>query len=615
MNTCEVKPINQQLFIDFFNEHPKGAALYDKNGILQKVNVVLQRKWALFDKHGLKFSSLFKSEVFTSEEKDKLRAGETLCFIQPARFSIISSRDSDGNISGYIFFCQSQDTEACSSISREEKIKQLKDINEKVAKAVPDTILLINRELVVERVIAYARETCITPAVVNCRIDELPGFTYPEATRKLMATQVTRCMQNSEPLTVEFSLPGHTGEIVYFQLRLVPMHQSYVVAYIRNITNQVNAQHELEQSKSLMEMALSNSNIATYIFNYNLYKACDKRTCNHCFQFYGMDNKLLRQNSYICKSLEKLRHTEDTQSFFYLFDKIRNDRLSKFTVDFRLKDNNGVYRSYEVMGKAQEKDTEGMPTVVVGCIIDNQHRIEYENTLIEAKEKAEKADRLKTQFLANMSHEIRTPLNAIVGFSELISEEEDMEVRKEYSNIIKTNNELLLRLINDVLDISKIESDMITFTLSEIELPMVMEEVYSTICLRVPASVKLVLDSCKFVIIRTDKNRFMQILINLLNNAIKYTEQGTIRFGYTIEEKFVKFHISDTGKGIPVEAQERIFNRFVQLNDSSQGIGLGLAICKGLLLKLGGNISVTSEVGKGSTFTFTLPIAYKGVKN
>lgn len=615
MGTSEVSPINQQLFIDFFNEHPNGAALYDERGILQKVNIVLKKKWSFFDKHGLKFGSLFDSELFTSVEKKMLRSGETLCFIKPTRFFITPCKDENGAIAGYIFFCQEKGVGACQRLTQDEKIQELKDINENVAKAVPDTILLINKDLIVEKIIAYAAETCITPAALNHRIDELPGFIYPDITKKLMVKQVTKCIKNSEAITLEFSLPGHTSEIVYFQLRLVPMHRSYVIAYIRNISHLVEAQHQLERSKSLMEMALSNSNIATYIFNYNLFRTCDKHTCNHCFQFYGMNNRHLRQNTYICKSLQKLRHPDDKESFFYLFDKIRNDRLSKFSVDFRLKDDDGNYRSYEVIGKAQEVDKNGQPSIVLGCIIDNQHRVDYENTLIEAKEKAEKADRLKSQFLANMSHEIRTPLNAIVGFSELMSEEEDIAVRQEYSSIIKSNNDLLLRIINDVLDISKIESDMVTFNFCEVALPAVMEDIYSTINLRVPDSVKLVLDPCKFVIIRTDKDRFMQILINLLTNAIKHTEHGYIRFGYKIEEENVKFYVSDTGKGIPDEDKERIFNRFVQLNDATQGIGLGLAICKGLLLKLGGNIAVTSQVGEGSTFTFTLPLMNRKIKN
>lgn len=613
MEMNEEISVDYRLFCVFFEEHSKGAALYDKCGKLQKVNAVLKRRWAIVDETGVKFRSLFDSEFFTDTEKETLRAGGTLCFIRPSRFSIVPGKDAEGRITGYIFFCQEQS--ACDRLNRDQKLEELKEINEKVAQAVPDTILLINRELVVERVIAYAAETCITPAVLNCRIDELPGFHYPEATKKTMLEQVSRCMDRSEIVTLDFSLPGHTSETVYFQLRLVPMHQNYVVAYIRNVSNFVEAQQQLEQSKSLMELALSNSNAATYIFNYDLFRTCDQVTCNHCFRFHGMNNKALQQNAYICKALEKLRHPEDRESFFYLFDKIRNDRLSRFSVDFRLKDDDGCYRSYEVIGKAHKTDEAGLPVVVVGCIIDNQHRVDYEKTLIEAKEKAEAADRLKSQFLANMSHEIRTPLNAIVGFSELMSEEEDRPTREEYVRIIKTNNTLLLRLINDVLDISKIESDIMTFNLFEFELAPVMEDIYNTIRLRVPDGVKLVLDPCKFVIIRTDKNRFMQILINLLTNAIKHTEQGMIRFGYKIETPDIRFYVSDTGHGIPPEAQKKIFDRFVQLNDSTQGIGLGLPICKGLLVKLGGRISVASEVGKGSTFTFVLPLEGPKSKN
>lgn len=601
-------PGSQQLFIDFFNEHPKGAALYDKGGRLQYINRALKKKQAVFDKQLLNFNSLFDWEQLTEREKELLRNGESLCFIRPSRFAITPCKSDDGQVTGYIFFCQEDKSDFCGRSANDEKIRELEYMNKKVAEAVPDTILLVNRKLVVERVIAYAAETCITPAVINCRIDELPGFIYPEATKKRMVEQVTKCMALSEVITLDLTIPGHTAEKVYFQLRLVPMRRSYVVIYIRNVSHLVETQHQLEQSKSLMEMALSNSKIATYIFNYDLYRTCNRQTCNHCFQFYGMDNKLLRQNVFVCKALRKVTHPEDTQGFFYLFDEIRNKRLSKFSVDFRLKNDEGVYRHYEVSGKAQELDKDGIPSVMLGCIVDNQHRVEYEQTLIDAKEKAEKADRLKSQFLANMSHEIRTPLNAIVGFSELMSEEEDPEVKAEYARIIENNNHLLLQLINDVLDISKIEADMISFNFFEMEVPRVMEEIYNTVKLRVPDTVKLVLDPCKFVVIQTDKSRFTQILINLLTNAIKHTEKGSIRFGYEIEPSWVRFYVSDTGHGIPPEAQTDIFNRFVQLNESTQGIGLGLSICKGLLTKMGGDIAVTSEIGKGATFTFTLPL-------
>ena len=154
-------------------------------------------------------------------------------------------------------------------------------------------------------------------------------------------------------------------------------------------------------------------------------------------------------------------------------------------------------------------------------MVDNQKYIEYERTLIDAKEKAENADQLKSAFLANMTHEIRTPLNAIVGFSDLLSIETDPELRETYISLIKSNNELLLRLINDVLDISKIESGMVSFAYTDVYLPSAMRDMYNVMQLRMPENVELVLDPCPDIMIRTDNNRMVQILSNLLTNAIK----------------------------------------------------------------------------------------------
>ena len=312
---------------------------------------------------------------------------------------------------------------------------------------------------------------------------------------------------------------------------------------------------------------------------------------------------------YICRALSVLRHPEDRQDFFLLFNEIRDKNLEEHSVNFRLKnDYDDQYRSYEVIGKALEKDAEGKTNLIVGCVIDNQKHVEYENSLIKAKEKAENADLLKSTFLANMTHEIRTPLNAIVGFSDLLSLEEDPELRETYTGLIKANNELLLNLINDVLDISKIESDMLTFTYTDVHLPSMMHEIHQTMQFRVPENVMLILDPCPVITLNADKNRVMQVLINLLTNATKYTEKGNIRFGYGIRRNFVRFYVTDTGRGIPKSELGNIFGRFVQLKGNKQGIGLGLAICKGLVSKMGGTISATSDVGKGSTFSFTLPL-------
>lgn len=243
---------------------------------------------------------------------------------------------------------------------------------------------------------------------------------------------------------------------------------------------------------------------------------------------------------------------------------------------------------------------------LLGYISYSRHR--YGQQLKVAKEKAEEADRMKSAFLANMNHEIRTPLNAIVGFSQVLVDEDDLETRQEYAEIIQSNNELLQRLIADVLDISKIESNTMALTYAEHDLPVLMKEIYNVIRLRMPEEVDLELNECPPQLFYTDRNRLTQILTNLLTNAIKHTEKGFIRFGYQVTATDIIFSVEDSGEGIPEDKLEKIFSRFVQLNDWSKGVGLGLAICKGLITQMGGTISVSSVFGEGSTFTVVLPL-------
>ena len=228
--------------------------------------------------------------------------------------------------------------------------------------------------------------------------------------------------------------------------------------------------------------------------------------------------------------------------------------------------------------------------------------------LLSSKEKAEMSDSLKSAFLANMSHEIRTPLNAIVGFSHLIAESDDAEERKTYYNIVNANNERLLQLINEILDLSKIESGTIEFSFGPASLHNLCREVHDAHIFRTPQGVSLVYEpSDESLVIETDKNRVFQVISNLIGNAVKFTKEGSICYGYKLVDNQIVFHVTDTGTGIEPEKVGRVFERFAKLNNHAQGTGLGLSICKSIVERLGGKISVSSEFGKGTTFTFTLP--------
>ena len=228
----------------------------------------------------------------------------------------------------------------------------------------------------------------------------------------------------------------------------------------------------------------------------------------------------------------------------------------------------------------------------------------------EAMEKAEQANQLKSAFLANMSHEIRTPLNAIVGFSNMLPEVDDREEMREYTDIIETNTNLLLQLINDILDMSKIESGTFDFCPALIDVNQTMEEIEQSMQLRLKNDAVTFtfcerLPECMLYI---DKNRLMQLLSNFIVNAIKFTKSGSIRMGYRMKDiNTIYFYVSDTGCGMSPEQCRHVFERFVKYNPFIQGTGLGLSICHMIVEHLKGEIGVNSEEGKGSTFWFTLP--------
>lgn len=238
-----------------------------------------------------------------------------------------------------------------------------------------------------------------------------------------------------------------------------------------------------------------------------------------------------------------------------------------------------------------------------------------ESELILAKEAAEESNNLKTAFLANMSHEIRTPLNAIVGFSNVLSDEDmSKKEREEFGSIIRSNSDLLLTLINDILDISKLQSTNISFVYENTDVVSVMRDVINTTNYRNTCGLDIKIDTeFDSYILYTDRNRFSQILINLMTNAYKFTQKGSISLSFHVENENCVFSVTDTGIGIPLNLHCRVFDRFEKMNDFAQGSGLGLAICRQIVTLFEGEIHIDPNYTEGARFVFTIPIKQKDI--
>ena len=399
----------------------------------------------------------------------------------------------------------------------------------------------------------------------------------------------------------------------FYDVVLKGTHQGNMIdIFCLNSTELHKAQQKLSATNSKLAMALDVANIVPWKWDLKSKTIlCDiNRPIELSTDEQEVEDSQLSvpDSQYFSKIFK-----EDRERVKQAYRDLIEGRAEKVKEEYRIvnvqKNNLHKVEWVEAQAAVEARDEDGKPLTLVGSSLVITNRKKMEQELTTAKELAEESNRLKSAFLANMSHEIRTPLNAIVGFSGILASTEEEEEKQEYVSIIENNNTLLLQLISDILDLSKIEAGTLELNYSNIELNELMRELERGFLLRVKTdAVKLeFVEPAGPCMAYTEKNRLSQLMINLVTNAIKFTEKGSIRFGYEMRENELYFYVTDTGCGIPKDKQQNIFGRFVKLNSFAQGTGLGLSICKTLMDHMGGRIGVESEEGKGSTFWFTLP--------
>lgn len=425
----------------------------------------------------------------------------------------------------------------------------------------------------------------------------------------LIAEQEKQLMQDGKSFTAiqPFILKDKQVHSMLVTKNLVAYmnEQKWLLCSAWDVTELLQTQKLLEETNEKYRMVLAATQLTSWTLDLNTMIV----DCNLEYsQEQGERSKIY--NLQDRKQMAMMFHPDDREKILAQFQELYKEKKT-IRSEYRMRPTpSEPYNWFETYAAAGTKDENGKTTRIVGATSLINERKQMEDALREARDRAEESSRLKSAFLANMSHEIRTPLNAIVGFSTILASIDDAQEKQEYLGIIENNNALLLQLISDILDLSKIEAGTLEFTYSEVDINAMLKEIEQMSQLRQTNSTVEIkfeeqLPEC---MLHTERFRLAQIITNFINNAMKFTTEGSIRFGYRLlDNQTIHFYVSDTGCGIEEDKRELIFGRFVKLNSFVQGTGLGLAICETIVNKLGGKIGVDSEVGKGSTFWITLP--------
>lgn len=373
---------------------------------------------------------------------------------------------------------------------------------------------------------------------------------------------------------------------------------SQIVLVMRDVT-------DLIKQKRYLQLALESANAFIWFYNTNTRQFVIVENYENIFG--PAENRFLTHKSFL-----EIVHPDDRDKLALSYEKLKFKQTKSFTVEYRLSINNdGRWEWWERRGIVYSTNnvSGNDARFLYGMDINIDTLKKREQEFLEAKLKAEESDRLKSSFLSNMSHEIRTPLNGIVGFANLISDPSySPDEKAEFSAIINNNSRTLMTLISDILDISRIESNSMVFEFSMFDLGSQIDEIAEINRLNLKKSIKIVtVKPSEKREICADPVRNRQVLANLVSNAVKFTDSGEIIIGHRFGQDSVEVFVTDTGKGIPYDSIDKVFDRFYKTDEHARGTGLGLPICKAIIEKFGGKIWVESEVGKGSSFHYTIP--------
>lgn len=490
----------------------------------------------------------------------------------------------------------------CRDISGRMATQQSLEVFKRVLDRVSDSILAVSAD----GTLVYANRQFIEEYGVKGELGTQKIYDLPVSldTREIFNKRVQEIRDNGGNFAyrAKYTRMGETKLRVHQVSAFMIQNQGeeMIWFFTQDITDVIKNRDELRELNYLMDVILNN--IPVYLFvkdpeNDFRYLYWNKAFANHS----GIPaSRALGHTDF-----EIFPEREDAEKFY-------QDDLELIRIQERMEMQETYVTETGEIHIVQTLKTlvpmQGRKPLIIGIARDVTNMQGVEQELILARIKAEQSDRLKTAFLANMSHEIRTPLNAIVGFSRLMTVADSQEDQVFYSDIINQNSEILLQLINDILDLAKIEAGTLEYIRKPMDLGELCRNIYEIHKERVQEGVVLVLDNKDVsLVINEDRNRIMQVITNLITNAIKFTFVGEIHFGFEVNGKWINCYVQDTGIGIAGEKVKKIFDRFVKLNSFVQGTGLGLAICRMIVEKIGGEIGVESEVDKGSVFFFTIP--------